>query len=349
MKTVWCFALVCFFWLWAAGQSASSSSINNLVKKAESGDAEAQFQLGRDYEDGIDVPQDAEASVKWYRKSAEQGNANAQNSLGIMYSRGQGVPRDKGEALRWYRRAAQQGLPEADFNIAAAYYNGEGVDSDLNRAYAWMSLARQRGNSSAEQGLAHVSQDLNGRLESGMMLLAGLYEKGEETPKEPKQAFDIYLQLASAEPKHAGAAQFKVCQCFGMGNGVAKDVAQAWSWCKTAAKNGIPGAMIVLGQMAENGVGTEKNLKEAERWYRDAISEGYPGAFISLGRLKLTGTSNDDKRDAYFWLYLASLKNISGVQEDLKTASANLSPNEINKEQKKAQQWLKTPHWKSGR
>ena len=337
---------MCFCWLWAAGQSASVSSINDLVKKAESGDPEAQFQLGRAYEDGKDVAQDDESAANWYRKAADQGNASAANSLGVMYSRGHGVPRDKQEAFRWYKKAAKQALPEADFNVAISYYNGDGVGSDLNRAYAWMVIAKRHGSSNAEQALTQISQDLQGHLEFGTMLLAQLYEKGEETPKDLKAAFDTYVQFANSDAKRAGAAQLNVCQFYINGTGVPQDLLQARSWCKKAADNHIPGAMVILGRMAENGLGTEKDLKEAERWYRDAVAQMYPDGFMSLGRLKLKGGSHDDQRDAYFWFYLASLYKISGAQEQSQKAAANLSSDEITKEQKRAAEWRKTPQWK---
>ena len=346
MKKFSCVAALYLASLLAVAQTTASLSSADLIKKAEAGDAEAQFQLGRAYEDGESVEQSDELAVHWYRKSAEQGNARAENSLGVMYSRGHGVPRDKEEAFRWYRKAAKQGLPEADFNIAISYYNGDGAGSDLNRAYAWILIAKRHGSSNAGQALAQISQDLHGHLEFGTMLLGQLYEKGEETPKDLNAAFDTYLQGANSDPKRAGAAQFKLCQFYGTGTGVPQDVVEARSWCKTAARNGIPAAMVVLGHMAENGVGTEKNLKEAEQWYQDAAVQMDRDGFMALGRLKFNSSSHNDQRDAYFWFYLASVYKMPGAQEQLQKAAANLSSEEISKEQKKAAEWRKTIHVK---
>ena len=50
-----------------------------LVKKAESGDAEAQCSLGWCYKHGKGVAKDEKEAVKWYTKAAEKGNASAQN------------------------------------------------------------------------------------------------------------------------------------------------------------------------------------------------------------------------------------------------------------------------------
>src|SRR5579864_4839753 len=117
----------CFLLLLALMRLGTAGSADDLVKKADAGDAEAQFELGQAYEDGTGMLQDDGLAAKWYRKSAGQGNAKAENSLGVLYRLGRGVPQDKEEAFRWYQKAAQQGQPDADFNVAISYYNGDGV------------------------------------------------------------------------------------------------------------------------------------------------------------------------------------------------------------------------------
>jgi uncharacterized protein len=68
--------------------------------------------------------------LKWYRKAADQGNANAQFNLGKMYDDGDGVPQDHAEALKWYLKAADQGNASAQFNLGKMYDNGQGVPQD---------------------------------------------------------------------------------------------------------------------------------------------------------------------------------------------------------------------------
>ena len=80
-----------------------------LVKKAEAGDATAQWLLGCYYYGGVGVGKDEKEAVKWYAKSAEQGFAKAQSLLGHCYQRGKGVDKDENEAVKWYTKAAEQG------------------------------------------------------------------------------------------------------------------------------------------------------------------------------------------------------------------------------------------------
>ena len=59
-----------------------------LVKKAEKGDAQAQYDLGEAYYQGNNVEQDYEQAFEWYKTSAAKGNLDAIFSVGYMYDFG---------------------------------------------------------------------------------------------------------------------------------------------------------------------------------------------------------------------------------------------------------------------
>ena len=105
------------------GHTASAQYSSELLKKAQYGDAEAQFRLGNAYKTGRGVIQDFVEAIKWYRLAAEQGYADAQNYLGVAYDSGDGVEQDFVEAIKWYRLAAEQGNAEAQINLGNFYYN----------------------------------------------------------------------------------------------------------------------------------------------------------------------------------------------------------------------------------
>ena len=109
--------------LLAFGLLASAVFAEDLAetrKKAEQGEAEAQFGLGVMYDNGIGVPKDEVEAVKWYRKAAERGNANAQYNLGVMYDNGTGVPKDLVQAHMWWNIAGAKGNEVAKNNLAIA-------------------------------------------------------------------------------------------------------------------------------------------------------------------------------------------------------------------------------------
>ena len=84
-------------------------NIDELKLRAASGDAEAQFELGKAYECGRDVVVNLWEAVKWWRLAAEHGVDDAQFNLVVCYYEGTGVEEDLEEAVKWWQLAAEQG------------------------------------------------------------------------------------------------------------------------------------------------------------------------------------------------------------------------------------------------
>src|SRR5512146_1251833 len=88
----------------------NASQIQDLKKRAQAGEPEAQYILGAAYRSGGPIlAKDLAATVQWWQKAASQGHPGAQNGLGSMYQNGEGVAQDFSQAARWYRLAAEQG------------------------------------------------------------------------------------------------------------------------------------------------------------------------------------------------------------------------------------------------
>jgi TPR repeat protein len=72
---------------------------------------------------------------------AESGNRNAETQLGWMYSTGRGVPQDFYNAAKWYYRAAVQGQGWAQYELGVLYNKGRGVQKDYVLSYLWLNLS----------------------------------------------------------------------------------------------------------------------------------------------------------------------------------------------------------------
>ncbi len=133
----------------SAEKYASDRNYNEAVKlwskAAAFGNAKAQCELGKCYNDGHGVTHDYKEAYKWYRKAAEQGHADAQRLVGGCCSYGNGVPRDYKEAFKWYLKAAEQGDAEAQYEVSNCYCNGKGVDQDYEEAEKWNKKAAMQG------------------------------------------------------------------------------------------------------------------------------------------------------------------------------------------------------------
>ena len=134
--------------------------LREIKKLAESGDVEAQFNLGLIYDQGQGVPQNYSEAVKWYRKAADQGHADAQYFLGTMYVQGQGVPLNYAEATKWLKKAAEQGLTDAQFILGGMYYHGQGVLKNFQTAYVWWSIAFENGDKTSKKNLQTLSSEM---------------------------------------------------------------------------------------------------------------------------------------------------------------------------------------------
>lgn len=321
------------------------------MQRALAGDATAQLELGRAYEDGKGVPQDEAKAVEWFRKAAEQGNAAAQNSLGVMYAHGRGVERNREEAVRWYRKAAKNGLSEGLYNVSISYFNGEGVNEDLALAYAYMLIAQSKGDPEAAEALQHISDELHGRVEPAKLKLAVMYEKGDEVPQDYSGALKLYQELAAMGPTSFAhnQAEFKLCEFYASGKGVPQDYAASKAHCKAAAKGGNPSAYVELGRMAERGLGGEINLKKAKGWFRKAAIEEDGDSFMELGSLELQDGSHRAAKKAYVCFYVAQMLKVNGAGAQVQKAGAQLDNKEIASLQKQTRQWYLLPDWQKRR
>jgi TPR repeat protein len=152
------------------------------------GGAEAQYNAGQMYREGLGTKPNLARAMAWYRRAADQGFAPSQYDLGIMYAEGEGVRPDAKTALMWFRKSAEQGFVEAQvklaeiafasqdfkqaffwwqkaadggdanamFNVGSAYYAGRGVAKNEAKAVEYYRKARDAGHPEAERILKQL-------------------------------------------------------------------------------------------------------------------------------------------------------------------------------------------------
>jgi hypothetical protein len=121
-----------------------ATAIRAWLPMAESGNAEAQNNIGYMYEGGLGVPQNYLMAMNWYRQAADSGLAEAQHNMGMLYHHGYGVAENFTEAFRWFKMAADQELAESEYMLGLAYQSGEGTSLDYAEARRlFLSSARK--------------------------------------------------------------------------------------------------------------------------------------------------------------------------------------------------------------
>ncbi|MBR4196078.1 MAG: sel1 repeat family protein [Synergistaceae bacterium] len=88
---------------------AFADTFEEVMKRAETGDAQSQLDIAVAYFQGGGVKENHEEGAKWMLKAAENGLAKAQFGAGLMYENGEGVKQSHEETAKWYLRAAEQG------------------------------------------------------------------------------------------------------------------------------------------------------------------------------------------------------------------------------------------------
>lgn len=128
------------------GVKRDEAEADRLVRlAAEKGWPRAQCAVGYNYEKGIRVKQDYKIAMEWYRRAADQNNALGFNNVGSVYLQGLGVPKDEAEAIKWFRRSADLGLPEAQNQLGIMCAQGQGTKADPVEAFKWFYISARQG------------------------------------------------------------------------------------------------------------------------------------------------------------------------------------------------------------
>lgn len=209
--------------------AASAANVSQVIEKATSGNADAQFDLGVMYAHGDGVEKNLPEAIKWYRKAAEQGDAYAQCNLGILYYRGLGVAKDPVEAVRLLNMAAEKGIAAAQLNLGIAHRDGfEGVKKDMRLATEYWAKSAAQGNAAAQYNLALA------------------YYRGDGVTINLLNAAKYFR--FSAEQGYA-PAQFNLALMYHKGEGVSKDTSETINWFRKAAEQGHENSKACLREM----------------------------------------------------------------------------------------------------
>lgn len=279
-----------------------------LTRLAESGDAMAQYYLGRWYSsDGLGGYTPTEKSIPWYKKAADQGYADAYDGLGEAYEDGSGVTKSQQESLKWYQKAfqarqklAEQGDKDAQFELAMMLVDDQkGVKEADKAALAWIKKADDSGNKEASLALArfHVDHYLN-RISEGSVddipsFRAGMHyyrRAGEEAAEE---ATEIQNEVKAVQETALFLAN----------KGNANDALDKLS---VPRQRNLAEAYHVSALLIANGAGTysEKPGEVGGRadmvlfYFEEAAKRNFPQAQFELGKFYF---QKHDKENATRW------------------------------------------------
>ena len=195
----------CNFW---DDIDAVINNADQYIKKAEQGDAQAQYYLGICYANGKGVQKDDAKAFEWMQKAAEQGYAKAQTNLGVLYYQGDGVKQNINKADEWFNKAIKQGDTIARDNAQKMYYfyvyecagttDITGDENNAARYIKYLAIAAERGYDDAQFTLGRYYKEGKGVTKNKTKAIYWLRQSAKNHKNLPQ--ININLKELGAKP-----------------------------------------------------------------------------------------------------------------------------------------------------
>ncbi len=135
---------------WSAGDYPAA--VAQWQDPAQSGDADAMFNLAQAYRLGRGVDADIDRARELYAEAANQGHIKAADNYGLLLFQ-QG---EYDSAMPLIRAASDRGDPRAQYVLGLAHFNADHAPKDWVRSYALLTLANGAGLPQAGAALTQM-------------------------------------------------------------------------------------------------------------------------------------------------------------------------------------------------
>ena len=267
------------------------------TKAADQGFAPAEYRLGLMYWHGKGVLIDRMKSIDWLKKAVAKEYPNAQAMLGEIYLLDNSPLTNVPRGLQLLDKALQGGSLHAMKTLGHMYWKGTSVKVDLPRAQQLLEQAAERNFIPAKVCLAQYYLKLKGKealpqiitlLQSAadqkcteaMTLLGTVYK---DYLRDPARALEQFHQAVKHKDPQG---HYELSHMYETGEGVPKDLRQAFIHCREAAEKFHVNAQFRLGLMFLHGSFYPKNVHSAEYWLRKAAQKGHKEAAEKLNSIQ---------------------------------------------------------------
>ena len=290
--------------------SATNTVMDELSKRANAGDAQAQFELVLKLEIGQGCPANPAEATRLLKLAAQSGLKEAQYRLGDHFLRGEaGYTQDNEKAIEWLRKSAEQDYDAAQFSLGWCYEFGLALNEDLRLAATWYQKAAKQGNHQAEERFNGLLERLNQSDPSAPDTVAKASTSEREKPLNNPEA--LYAagcrardNAKSSEDRTRAAVLFQ--QAAHHGHELAalayakllladstnpNGQTEAFAWLEFAKGQNNQIAMLMLAACLRNGIGCSKDAKRAQELLESLARDPYnmSAAQATLGTCLLTG------------------------------------------------------------
>lgn len=149
MKKLIISSVIAAFSSFAVAQTAPQSPVKEVVSSTQVDQLSAANNLFKEKK--------YNEAFKEYQRVSKNGNAQATYNLGVLYEQGLGVSQSDKKAVEYYTKSASQGFSTANFALSKAYFSGGlSLKKDEVKARNYLTLASNAGHPLAQMGLAQI-------------------------------------------------------------------------------------------------------------------------------------------------------------------------------------------------
>ena len=228
----------------------------------------------------------AKAIFDEVRICAENGDAECMNFMGLFYDRGIWVEKCYKEAFTWFKLAAGYSFSRAVRNLALTYTGGYGVEKNMSLAIEIINKIKEY-----DASIYH--------------LCLGEIEKKAGNHEDAFEKFRIAAKLGSARAKYFYGIYLLKGECCD------KDIILGVKNVKSAAKNGVAPACLLLARYYEKGFaeyGLEQSNTLAVKYYKYAAKRGNVKAQKRLAEIYKNGILgvSENQKESFKWYLIAA-------------------------------------------
>jgi TPR repeat protein len=309
-----------------------TEEFKNQLKKADEGDKDAQFNIGKYYFKGIFTEENSMEAIKWYTKAANQGHVEAQYTLGSIYSSPLVSLFNAKESYNWYLKAANQGDNKSQYEIGKMFAIGNYVNKDLSEAIKWFEKSATQNNILS------------------LYVLGYIYENGKGVIKDYNSAIKCYKKAAELGD---AISQSKLGEIYYYGKVVSQNYNESLKWLLKAANQDDTYSQVLLGDCYFYGKGVTINFTESINWYKKAADSGNDIAQFQIGYMYFNGQGiPKDYYNSYIWYNIVAAKTTNeNLRKDAvfnrDIVEKKLSTEQLLEAQRKSREWKeKLDFWK---
>lgn len=276
-------------------QESDKDPFTALLQKAESGDAQAQADLGQHFIEKEDYVE----AYKWLKKGLDQKNADAYYAAAFLHAEGLLEISTEKDAFSYCFAAAKQGHIHAKLQLAHMYETGfGGIAISMRKALPYLREAAE----ASEEGKLHLIKFLLKSRKKG---------QGPE-PFNVQYAYDVCLQAMKNEHPSVEILNYMSTLALQYKG----DQVEAFRCTKLAAERHDPIAELNLANMYYNGVGTPQCFEKAFEWFSKAADAGIGEAQALLAFMCYNGIGCEvSEETAKSYMALACAHNDPAVNQ----------------------------------